>query len=370
MMEINWEYLNLAKEVFFLARLEIVKRQTRDGRSYDKEESSILIVNPCLIGEFAGSIPAISDFIRKNKGKRVDLLVSPPLKDLAERLRGVGKVFTGVSVFRRWREINVGSGDIFSEIKNEIYDEVIVLRISGEVYRAVKGIKSRGIKTSFFEISGYGFHLAKSLLLGRPPKNWRTVNFEMLGGRDSEMLFEEIFQFSDEDKKRAGALINYSGSARKIIIHTGTNWPMKSWPKEKWVALLEEINQLGDFEFIFVGSDEDRGNFDYISSRLIFGVKSLINKTSLVDLVIILSMADYFISIDGGPSNLACLVGLRGITILGAGPHFHLNSRGLVVDKTGGRGLMQMFFSIKNSFINRVQVGEVREVFKALLQKK
>ncbi len=141
---------------------------------------------------------------------------------------------------------------------------------------------------------------------------------------------------------------------------------MKRWDNKKWIELLEKINQSGNFQFIFVGGEKDLKNYERIYSSLSFVVHSLINKIDIPELLVVFKNADYFIGVDSGPSNLAYLAGLKGITIFGAGPHFHINSLGASIDKTNGRGLGQLFFSSQNSFISRITVDEVYRAFQKL----
>ena len=95
--KINLDYFSLWKEVCLFWLLVINKAKYKTDQKSDK----ILIVVPCLIGEFGASLHAISDFIQKNKDKTIDIVVSPPLKSLAEKIIGIRKVFIAKSVFKR-----------------------------------------------------------------------------------------------------------------------------------------------------------------------------------------------------------------------------------------------------------------------------
>ena len=157
----------------------------------------------------------------------------------------------------------------------------------------------------------------------------------------------------------------------KIIVHVGTKWSMKRWDRDRWILLLNRINKLGKFKFIFVGGDDDLKDYEYISSKLDFRAESLIKKVSLCDLLLVQKKAKYFIGIDSGPSNMAHIVGLRSLTIYGPGPHMYMSNdpEDIAFDKTKGRGLYQLFFKVNNSYINRIGVDEVHDAFLKLYNK-
>lgn len=101
-----------------------------------------------------------------------------------------------------------------------------------------------------------------------------------------------------------------------------------------------------------------------------FESRSLIGKADLAELALILRESDYFIGIDSGPGNLAHLVGTKSVHIMGPGPHMYrpLNEKKhVVLDKTGGRGLYEMFFSRKNGgYIHRITATEALRAFESI----
>lgn len=354
---VNLEYLNLYQEIPLFCALQFrnlfrTKTRQRTGR--------ILIINTCLIGEFAASLPAIRDFMLRNGESAVDLMVSPPLKSLAERVRGVGNVYTARSVYGRDTEKAHEEGKQIGA-----YDKIFVMRISVPAYRLIRTIPAGEVHTGLRQYSGYGLHLWGSLFSRRLPKQWTELNFKMLGGVPRAFSFDEIFEFRPEDFARVNNLDALQTAEKKMIIHTGASWPMKHWPADRWVALLNELHQLGGMRFIFVGGKEDADEYAFIASQLDFPVYSLIGQIDLLQLVLVLRASDYFIGVDSGPRNLAHLADVRSVSIFGPGPHFYmpLDARDIVIDKSRGRGLYQMFFSTRDGFIHRITADEVYDAF-------
>lgn len=358
--KVNLDYLNLYQEIPLFCALSFSNLFREKAR---EKTGSILLVNTCLIGEFAASLPAIRDFILRNEHSAVDLVVAPPLKPPALRVRGVRKVYTARSLYGRDSE---RSGEAAQEFG--AYDRIFVMRMSRDAYRLVRTISAGEVHTGLKQYSGYVLHLWGSLLHRRPPKQWRELNFEMLGGVPKNISFDEIFKFAPEDYASVAKLDALQTTEKKVIIHTGASWPMKSWSNDKWAALLIKANELGGMRFIFVGGKEDEADYAAIAAKLSFQVYSLIGRIDLLQLLLALRASDYFIGVDSGPRNLAHLAEVRSICIFGPGPHFYMppDARDIVLDKSRGRGLFQMFFYKKRGFIEQITADEVYEAFKKL----
>lgn len=353
---VNFDYLNLWKEIPLFLLMGIMlrkeKRNINNGR--------ILIVEPCLMGEFVASIPAIYDFAQRHNNKKIDLMVSLPLKILAERIKGINEIHVAQSVYNREVEQ-------VSNIKQSFpdYEEVIILRTSGDVFKALKKIHAFKIQSGAYQFIKYALHLQLSLFLRKTPKQWSVLNFEMLSGVPRNILSEEIFEFNESEIKNIKRLIDYNAENQKILIHTGSSWKMMHWENKKWINLLEKINQIGKYDFIFVGTKRDNEDFEYISSHLTFKLHSVVDQINTLELLLLMRNADYFIGIDSGPSNIARLANLRNLVILGPGPHLFMptNKKDIVIDKSRGRGFYQRFFAKKKGYIQKIGVEEVFAAF-------
>jgi ADP-heptose:LPS heptosyltransferase len=360
MKKVNADYLNIFKEpLLFIA---LILRHAL-GRRRNAESDAILIVNVCLIGDFAASAPALHAYISRQEGRTIDMLVSPPLKTLAERVRGVRAVYTAASVFARELEQSQGSEQHFGA-----YKKVLALRISRDAYRTLGAIETKELQTGLPHLLAYGLHLAWNLLVGKTPRPWRDINFDMVGEIPRNVPFGDIFNIPDADYARVRSLPALQGAQKKILIHTGASWVMNHWSADKWVELIKKLHALGDFRFIFVGAKKDEEEYQYISSRLPFPTYSLIGQIGLLDLTLAMRAGDYFIGVDSGPRNLAHLAGLPSITLLGPGPHMFTppDARDIILDRSKGRGFYQRFFHTKSQFIDKIQPDDVIRAFREL----
>ena len=362
--KINYDYLKPINEVFILAAISL-KRKSFHSNS--KKKDKILVANSCLIGDFIVSLPALRQFIKNNKKSKIDLIVSPPIKPLAEKIRGINNVFIAKSVFSRTIE---NSKD---EVKRfEDYEEIIIMRGSRESYKIVKNLNTLKIKTSLPHFVKYGIHLAKNLITKNSCKQWREINFEILDQKFRNIKFEDIFNFNKQDYEKIKKLDVLRTKEKIIIIHTGSTWSMNMWENKKWINLIKKINSFGKFRFVFVGGKVEESDYKIIAKKLDFPIYSLINKINLQDLILVLRLSNYFIGVDSGPKNMAHLANLRSISLMGPGPHMFMpiSKKDIVIDKSNGKGLYQRFFYKKNSFIKKITSEEVFEAFKKLSKAK
>lgn len=362
-MKINFDYLNVFREPFFFMVFTIRHALIRKHVSDDSH--AILIVDTCLIGDFAASLPALSQYIARNHDRPIDLLVSPPLKPLAECVRGIRKVYTVRSIFNRAIENTEENQDL-----PKAYDTVLVLRMSLDAYRLLTEVTINQLKTGAAQYIRYGLHLAWYLLIGQTPRSWREVNFAMVNETPRTVQFNNLFSIPNLFSKRIQEFPVLATEQKKICIHTGASWHMNHWPIERWVTLLKKLHAHDDYRFIFVGAGKDAEDYNQISARLPFTTYSLINKINLVELLLVLQSSDYFIGTDSGPRNVAHLAELPSIVLLGPGPHMFTppNPHDIVLDHSKGRGLFERFVASNTArYINRITPDEVYEAFIRLI---
>lgn len=339
------QYFPVVHEVPALLRLQTFKPDTIAS------PRTVLIVNCSLIGDFVLSLPAITDFMKDHPAAGVDLLVSPSVAPLAQRLRGVRRVSSARSVFGRASE----SGGADEMLASE-YDLVVVLRLSEESRRLLASTSYRAIRTYLVPFLKYGVHLAR-----HPSANVKQIsefNFEIFGksGKDQrELSADEVFDFTGVPaiERRPG---------RNVLVHTGSGSRVYLWPIEKWVALLESLHQREDIAFIFVGgTDEEKRTFEELSNRVSFPLYSVIRQYDLLQVVMRMRVSDMFIGVDSGPRHLAHLVDLPSVSLLGPGPKSFkpLNRNATIIDETDCQRCVTFYCPYAPSCVGEIAVEKV-----------
>lgn len=347
---VNFDYLNIWKEIPLFCAL--IMRHLLAPKP--REAGALLIVNPCLVGEFAATAPAMADFIARHPGRAVDLIVSPPLVGVAERMRGVRRVYPAVSVFARAAE---GAGEYRGALGP--YQEVRVMRMSAGAYRLLAQVSCRRLRTALPHFLRYAGHLSLSIMQGRTPRSWREVNFAVLGATPRPVPFEAIFD-APEGTRGGG-----------LVVHVGASWVMNRWPLERWAALLRRIHDAYGMPISFVGTPKEAAAYEAISARLPFRVISHIGAHSVWELLLFIRSADYLIGVDSGPRNLAHLADTPSMTLLGPAPHMYAppHPRDIAIDKSGGRGLYERFVARPYPLIERISVDEAFGAFEELVRR-
>lgn len=367
---INYAGFGIAKEILPLLkiRMKIMRKGLFGGAA--SGGGRILVVNACIIGDFLSYLPALRCYTKEN-GFDFDILVTPTTRPLAEKLKGVKRVFVAAS-----------SGDQTMEqarrerqkIPRE-YDLIIVLRANREAYELIKDVRCAKIISSDAAFFKYLFHIAKSSLLKRQVKQSREVIFETLGlnGVDKNCELYDLFDFGGPDYDFVHALPEMDTPEKKILIHTGSGWKIKLWKNEKWAELLTKIRALGEYRFIFVGGTEtEKEDFERVQKNLNFTVYSLINKVNLRELFLLMKKSDYFIGIDSGPRNLAHFADLRSISLLNpaAVRNFLPFSQNDIVVEKPNRFPANLVNLQKKSNMEAISADEVFEAFKKLSKAK
>ncbi len=291
--------------------------------------------------------------------------MSPPLKSIAESIKGVRTVFTAKSIYNR----SIEKQDEQTPLPHE-YDRVLVLRISPDAANLLNHVQYSNIITYDIPLLKYSAHIVWNVALKKEVRQWREINFEIVGIKEPKknMEFDDIFSVSEVEYGRVRALPEMSGNRKRIIIHTGSGWRVKLWDNEKWIEAIRKINRLGEFDFIFVGGGNlEVKSFEYIQQQLDFRLHSVINRVDLKTTLLMMRLSDYFIGIDSGPRQMAHLADLRSITLLGPAPKnfMPLNKSDVVIDKFTCR-CKSLFYFHKVSAIQNISSDEVLDGFKRL----
>jgi ADP-heptose:LPS heptosyltransferase len=357
---INVEEFKLGGEIPLLIKLRLKKLMVRHTTCGDRT----LVVDTCIIGDFIATLPALRLFIQNSKHE-VDLIVSPPVKTIAEAIIGVHTVYTAISIYKRNYEKQSEQ-----KIQPHEYGHVLVLRISQDAYELLNQFRYSDMTTYDIPFIKYFAHIFWSTLLKKNVRQWRDVNYEMAGvvKPSKDLVFDDIFSANNREYDRVRALPEMQGLRKRIIIHTGSGWHVKLWDDMKWIDTIKKINQLGEYDFIFIGGGEKEANsFAYIQQHLNFPVRSLINKIDLKTTLLVMRLSSFFIGIDSGPRNMAHLADLRSISLLGPAPRnfMPVHKDDIVIDKFTCR-CKSLFYFHKVSALTTLMADEVVDNFKKL----
>lgn len=347
-------YASVVREVPALVRLLTLKPSTIES------PRTVLIVNCCLIGDFVVSLPSITEFIGEHPDAQIDILTSPSIVPLARKLRGVRRTYAARSAFARETERSGADERLESS-----YDLVIVLRLSEPARRLLAGTSYRAMRSCLVPFLKYGFELAT-----KPSSQVRQLSefdFEVFGKperHEKDLCADAIFDFSD-----APAVETPAG--RVVIVHTGSGSRVHQWPMDNWVALLQNLHELGDVSFLFVGvTEEEERTFNEISRLLPFPIQSVIRRYDVFEVLMLMRQSQLFVGIDSGPRHLAHLVDLPSVSLLGPGPKSFqpLNRNATIIDETDCKRCFTFYCPYAPSCVGKIEVETVVRACRDRLQ--
>ena len=90
-----------------------------------------------------------------------------------------------------------------------------------------------------------------------------------------------------------------------VTIFTGASDPKRQWGLENFVHIIEALSKEYPYKIVLVGGKKERENSEKITSILKSEIMNMTGKTSLTELVYIISKAQILISNDSSPVHIA-----------------------------------------------------------------
>jgi len=248
---------------------------------------NILVVRNDRFGEFLLNIPAVRALKESFPQAKITLAINAVVYELAGAIGCADRVVI-------WDDVK----NILRKFK---FDLCVVLNPTKEAHWAVfaAGIPSR-----------VGYERKWGFLLTRKLKDTKALgdrhevdcNLELAGLLGAKTLDKTLKIKVDNN------LFKELIGQRIVAIHAFTSDPVKQWSIERFSELARRIKRELGFKVILVG----------LSHRVLDAgsdIISMINKTSLMDLAVLLKRCALLVSCDSGPMHLAAAVGTPVIAL-------------------------------------------------------
>lgn len=119
------------------------------------------------------------------------------------------------------------------------------------------------------------------------------------------------FHTTPEDDAAVNDLLAPLNGAKFAVLMPGANWETKRWPVEYFITLARELEKWGLKTVVSGGADVES------AAKTIQPSLNVANKTSLKQLVVLLSKARLVVANDSGPMHIAAALGAPLITLFG-----------------------------------------------------
>ena len=121
-----------------------------------------------------------------------------------------------------------------------------------------------------------------------------------------------------ENMARAKELLaRLSAAEKKIALCVKGTFPLKTWPKEYFVQVVQSLAAAHDAAFFVVGAPGDRAYADEVIAGMPVSVANFCGETTLVDLAALMTLSSLLITVDTGATHIAATTGVPMVTMYG-----------------------------------------------------
>lgn len=294
----------------------------------------VLIIRGSAIGDIVECLP-VASAIKNNFDEEFEIhwMVRRKFKKILEGNRFIDKIlyyedykdlwFRIVKrIYRRKKNLDGLNSWLkyssASKLKKEHYDIVINLhgKLDGRMFNVMcNAPQSITAPWLDFEDTVYGSTEHRTV------ENLEALkilneNFDLDKFIESQIDYGWSFSQEEIDKTNIILKENNCDGDGYIVLVLGTTWQSKNYPIENWIKLVELMECLGK-KIVFVGDGKDKVILNKITSDIKSGfIVDLIGKTSLKEMIIVLTQAAVVVGGDTGPLHIADSLNVKTITLM------------------------------------------------------
>ena len=120
-----------------------------------------------------------------------------------------------------------------------------------------------------------------------------------------------------EHKKADELLARLPKADKKIALCVKGTFALKTWPKEYFAEVVNDLNKKYNAAFFVVGAPNDKPYSDEVIAETGLPVENFCGETSLTSLAALLSKVDLFVTVDTGATHIAATTGVKMVTMYG-----------------------------------------------------
>ncbi|TKJ33591.1 lipopolysaccharide heptosyltransferase II [bacterium (candidate division B38) B3_B38] len=292
------------------------------GRKYPQEGfRSILVRGTNWIGDCVCSLPALRVIRRTFPSAELTLMVKPWVAGIYQP----SKLIDHLLIYDRSGEYRGAKGflSVVRQLRKGGYELAILFQNAFQA--AALTFFARIPHRWGYATDGRGFLLTRAL-----PVNKETLR------RHHVYYYTELLRglgIAEEEPPQMELLIDEGAKEKmkQLLLNSGVSWerplvginpgaafgPAKRWLPERFGEVADRLEQSADCRVVVVGSTRERD----IARKMTSFMKStpivLTGKTTLQELIAVISLCQLFISNDSGPMHLAAALRVPTIGIFG-----------------------------------------------------
>ena len=260
------------------------------------------------------------DLIKKNFPEtKITMLVKPVVKDALTD----NPVVDDVIVFDYKENSFTATRKMISEIRRRKFDLAISFdrKLRPALLNFMAGIKKRVGPSKVFDDNKSRVTLLYTDVIEISHDLNKTLQAETY-----QEIVRKFFNITGHGephfpiKKSAVAdnlMKDFPADKLKIALCVKGTFPLKTYPKEYFAEIVNNLRDKYLAEFFIVGAPEDKNYADEVIAEIGGDVKNFCGQTSLTDLAEIFRKSDLFITVDTGATHIAATTKIKMIVMYG-----------------------------------------------------
>lgn len=298
----------------------------REGPLHNPSPSSILVIRLDLLGDVLFSTVAVRALRASFPGAHIAMLTLPYTAPLARSFTEVDEVLTldanrirrpiGLLDPRSWANY----WNTFRAIRERHFD--VAISVAGRT-ASLCAFLSGSRQTIGYDLEAYPYLLTDRVPGGRYVERMHEVTYvsrlARAAGATSTPAHLEA-PVDDGARLRVRRLLREVGIAPAeslVVIHAGSlNGSAKRWPPSCWASFADAVAAGTGAKLVLAGAGSDREIASEVMMRT-RNVVSLVGRTSVDELVALLTEADLVATGDSGPLHIAVALGVPLLAVYG-----------------------------------------------------
>lgn len=283
-----------------------------------------LIVRLGALGDIVHTIPVAAALRHAFPSARIDWLVSAKHREILDLVpvidrrlvindgNGTGDTAGGTSLLASIRALRRADYDVALDLQGLLKSAILARssgarRVIGFSWRYLRERLARPFYTEVYDAGGAGMY---------DPRAPHVVQMNLgLLGRLGLRVATPEFPIERPDSQAAREVRQQTGG-RYALLNPGAAWPNKRWPPARFAEVATALRQRhGLAPVVLWGPGEEPLAREVVAAA--GGVALLSPRTSLVDLVALVSCAALIVSGDTGPAHVAAAVGTPIVGLYG-----------------------------------------------------
>jgi heptosyltransferase-2 len=280
----------------------------------------ILVYAPSWIGDAVMSLGAIRALRRARPGARIVVLARPWVAELYDGFEGVdGRL--GYDPRGTDRGLR-GLMSAASRVRAERFDSCLLLP---NAFRSALFVRLAGVRARWgYATESRGFLLTRSVPPAPRPfgRHQAYYYLELLAGLGFETGEPDLtLKASGTMREKARTLLigsGWDGTRPLVGVHPGaTNSRSKLWPASRFAEAAERLSSASGARVVVLGGPGEEELSSRVADALTVPPLRLQGKTSLGELMGVLSELSLFVTNDSGPMHLAAALRTPTVAVFG-----------------------------------------------------